>query len=481
MHPMTLSQRTQFASRTLTGWGLRNATECRLAQPETVDELVSILAAARTEGATVGLRGAGCSYGDAALNDQYVLDTSRLTRILDWNPETGIVTVEPGVTIGQLWRATLPYGWWPAVVPGYSRVTAGGAAAVNAHGKNNWRIGAFADTVLSFELVLPSGERRVCSRTQHADLFFAALGGLGLLGCFSSLTLRTRRVFSSYVEEVQTPHGSLAALLDAVEEAADGGTAMDIVTWVDTSVSGRSLGRGLLKIGRDLRAGEDPDAARHLALAADVPTGSLAHMLPSGLMPLLGRAALSRPGVPAFNRMQWLRSQGARPRRPHWQTYAAANFTLDAIPNWRDAYRPGGLLQHQAFVPREAALQAFTGILQRCQRAGIVPTLAVLKKHRASDALLSYLVDGYSLALDFPVRRGEESRTLSLLSDLNDITADAGGRCYFAKDSTATAAQVGRMYPAERIAEFLALKRQVDPDGLLSTSLYRRALAPLAG
>src|SRR5262249_62087746 len=47
------------------------------------------------------------------------------------------------------------------------------------------------------------------SRERHADLFHAAIGGLGLLGCFTSLTLRTRRIYSGLVAEVQRPYGSL--------------------------------------------------------------------------------------------------------------------------------------------------------------------------------------------------------------------------------------------------------------------------------
>src|SRR5262249_26361950 len=134
--------------------------------------------------------------------------------------------------------------------------------------------------------------------------------------------------------------------------------------------------------------------------------------------------------------------------------------------------------QHQSFVPRAAAPGAFREPLRRSQAAGLVPSLAVLKKHRADDFTLSYLMDGYSLALDYPVRQGEEERVLQLMGELNDVLAGSGGRIYFAKDSTATRAQVARMYPAQKLVQFRELKRQYDPDGLLSTNLYRRLLAP---
>ncbi len=462
--------------RELSGWGLRDRARSRVATPRDADEIASVFAEARAQGATVGIRASGNSYGDAALNDgQLTLSTAALDRILAWDASTGVVTIEPGVTIAQLWRHTLPKGWWPAVVPGTSAVTVGGAASANAHGKNNWRIGSFGDFVLAFDLVLPSGERVTCSREQHVDLFMATIGGFGLLGCFAALTLQTRRIHSGLLIEVQRPYRSMDAMLAAMEEATYWAT--DIVGWVDTSATGARLGRGLLKFGRDLLPGEDPRASASLSLDAQRLHGGIAASLPTWLLARAARPMTTQLGVWAANRGQWTRGKrGAH--APALETYASANFLLDAIPDWRDVYKPGGLIQHQSFVPRAAASATFKEILRRSQAAGLVPSLAVLKKHRGDDFLLSPLLDGYSLALDYPVHRGSEIKLLRLMRDLNDLLASAGGRIYFAKDSTATAAQVQRMYPADRLATFAARKAEYDPDGLLSTNLYRRLLAP---
>jgi FAD/FMN-containing dehydrogenase len=196
-------------------------------------------------------------------------------------------------------------------------------------------------------------------------------------------------------------------------------------------------------------------------------------------VPRLARPLTSPAGVWLSNRGQWSGGQGIRQRRAHLSTYVGANFPLDAIPDWRESYRPGGLMQHQSMIPTDAASAAFHEMLDRSQRAGLTPSFAVLKKHRASDAPLSCLVDGYSLAMDFPIRRGQEARVRALLGTLNDIAAEAGGRVYFAKDSTLTPAQTQRMYPAEALEQFHALKQRYDPQGLLTTDLYQRAIAPL--
>ncbi len=475
--PRAMTTRLHARSETLEGWGMRDKAQCQVVRPHDSGQLASIFAEVAAAGGTLGLRGAGCSYGDTALNQgQTILDCTALNRVLDWSSQTGQITVEPGVTIAQLWQRILPDGWWPAVVPGTSAVTVGGAASTNAHGKNNWYIGSFGDWVLSFDLLLPSGQIVTCSRHQQPDLFYAAIGGLGLLGCFTALTLQARQVHSGLVREWQTAHGSLEALLAALEAAT--AEASELVAWIDTSARGKELGRGLLKAGRDLAAGEDPAPARSLSVAGQMAHGGVPTLLPERLLPWLARPLTSPAGVFLANRGQWWRGQRGSTSRPHLATYVRANFPLDAIPHWRETYRPGGLIQHQSFVPRAAAPAVLRQLLQRSHDAGIVPSLAVLKKHRADDFLLSCLDDGYSLALDYPLRPRQEAATLTLMRTLNDLLADSGGRCYFAKDSTATAEQVRRMYSAEALARFLVLKKRYDDSGLLATNLYRRTLAP---
>src|SRR5437762_8163919 len=111
------------------GWGRATSVMSWVYRPETLDGVREVFALARAHGLTVGLRGAGQSYGDAALNaEQVCLDLSRMNRILAWDPAAGIVVTEPGVTIAQLWRYVIEDGCWPLVVHGTMRLTVCGAA-----------------------------------------------------------------------------------------------------------------------------------------------------------------------------------------------------------------------------------------------------------------------------------------------------------------------------------------------------------------
>ena len=172
-------------------WGRADSAMSWVWRPTTVDGVRDVLTLAAARGLGVGLRGAGCSYGDASLNAEGVsLDLSRMNRILEWDPATGVIRVEPGVTIRQLWQYVLEDGWWPPVVTGTMAITLGGAAGMNIHGKNNWKLGPIGDHVRSVDLLLASGEVVRCSRDERPELFHAAIGGFGMLGCFTSLELQ---------------------------------------------------------------------------------------------------------------------------------------------------------------------------------------------------------------------------------------------------------------------------------------------------
>ena len=163
--------------------------------PTSIDEIHEAFFMAKKEGLTVTLRGAGRSYNDAALNSLgLVLDLQGMNKIIEWTPETGVLTAEPGVTLEKLWQVVLPDGWWPPVVSGTMTTTLGGCLGMNIHGKNNFKMGTIGDHVLEFTALLPTGARITCSPKKNGDLFRAMIGGMGMLGVFTSITLQMKKI-----------------------------------------------------------------------------------------------------------------------------------------------------------------------------------------------------------------------------------------------------------------------------------------------
>src|SRR5688572_7378023 len=244
----------------------------RVSRPTTAEQIADAFASVRAAGGSIALRGAGCSYGDAALNGGgHVLDLSAMNRVLAFDPERGTARVEPGVTVRDLWRRVIPFGWWPKVVSGTAAVSMGGAAAMNIHGKNNFAVGPFGECIRSFTLLTPRGESLHCSREQNADLFHAAISGFGMLGCFTELELELKKVHSGRLRVSAIPARDLAHELQILEDLR--GEADYLVSWVDLHACGAGLGRGLMHRADQFEAGEDPEGLRWLeASKQDVPS-----------------------------------------------------------------------------------------------------------------------------------------------------------------------------------------------------------------
>lgn len=460
------------------GWGRSSSALSHVYRPSTREGVHEAFELARRTGFEIGLRGAGQSYGDASLaSGGMSLDLSRLSRILDWDPGRGVIRVEPGVTIAQLWRYVIEDGWWPPVVPGTSFASVGGCAAMNVHGKNAWKAGPLGEHVESFELLLPSGETRTCSRESAAELFHAAIGGFGMLGCVLAVTLRLERVHSGLLDVEPLAARGLGEMLDLFATCLD--RADYLVGWVDCFARGNALGRGLVHQARHLEPGEDRNARTTLRREAQDLPDTIAHAVPKSELWRAMRLLFNPAGMAAVNAVKYhagRRAHGHGYRQPH----AQFAFLLDYVPGWKRAYGPGGMIQYQSFVPGAEAARVFRAQIELAQRRGLIPLLGVVKRHRPDPFLMSHSLDGYSLALEFKIPRARRAELWALAREMDPLVLGAGGRFYFAKDSTLSRESLASYLEEERVRRFLALKHELDPDSLLQTDLWRRLFAPPA-
>lgn len=458
----------------VSGYGAAIRGECDVCRPASVDELRSVLQMARDTSRTIGPRGAGCSYGDANINsNQLVLDLQRLNQIQQFDRQTGLVTVSPGVTIEQLWRHTLPQGWWPPVVTGTMRTTIGGCAAMNVHGKNAWHAGPIGDHIVEFDVMTVGGETLTCSRNINPECFFAVIGGFGMLGVITSVTLQLKPVTSGYVDVREFAEPNLSAVFERFETLANNSDYL--VAWIDAFSGGRSVGRGHVHC-----ASHVDESGLEESLQQEI------HELPTHIAGIFPRSQLWRCmrhfwndlGVRMVNFGKFT-SARTRHGRSFRSPIVPFQFLLDSIPNFQRCHGPGGMIQHQVFVPEDRAHDVFENLLRLQQQRGIVNYLTVLKKHRCDDFLMSYGVDGFSLAQDFRVTKRNRNKVWALCHEMDDIVTAAGGRFYFAKDATLRPQTARESFGENAIAQFLELKQLLDPDMTLQTDLWRRVMQPL--
>ena len=392
--------------------------------------------------------GNGRSYGDSCLNDGGALiDARGMDEIVFFDRETGLLTCGAGLMLDRLLELTVPAGWFPPVTPGTSFVTIGGALANDVHGKNHHSAGTFGCHVRALELARSDGQRLICAPDLNPELFAATVGGFGLTGLITQVTLQLMPVASAEMEQEVLHFDGLPRFF---EIAAESDATHDYtVAWVDSLASGRHFGRGVF-----FRANHAP--------ATGEPAARGARSLPFPLKPPF--PLINRMTLRAFN---WLyRKSQPREGVARLVPYRPFFYPLDRVRDWNRAYGPRGLRQFQCVVPMPHAGEAVTEMLRRTLAAGESSFLTVLKLFgsRPSPGLMSFPMPGATLTLDFP-NRGE--RTARLLAELDRIAIAAGGRVNPYKDARMPAATFEASFPHWR-----AFARHVDPG--FSSDFWRR-------
>ncbi|MEO0468602.1 MAG: FAD-binding oxidoreductase [Bacteroidota bacterium] len=392
-------------------------------------------------------RGMGRCYGDSALG-QHILSSQRLRRFLAFDPQSGLLHCESGITYEDLLTHFVPKGWFPPVTPGTKFVSLGGAIASDVHGKNHHKEGSIQQHVDAFHLLLASGEVVHCSRTEHPDLFHATFGGMGLTGMILDLQIRLRPIETSAIWQESIKAPNLDRLIELFDESKD---VTYSVAWIDVLSSGKKMGRSVLLNGE------------HATL--DQIKGSSFAKKPLGIPQKLKLAvpfhfpsfALNALSVRAFN-FAYYHKQGPM-RKEGLADYDSFFYPLDAIHHWNRIYGKRGFTQYQFVVPYEGGAEAIRKVLKRTQQDNLGSFLAVLKTFGKENGWLSFPMEGYTLTLDFPISK----KLFPILDELDAIVMDHGGRVYLTKDVRLNAQNMQKMYP--EYGKFSTLLQKLDPKG----------------
>ena len=430
---------------TLAGWG-------RLSRPGSETLTTDLESATRR---AVLCRGLGRSQGDASLParpEDRIIGTSLAKRVLAFDDQTGILRAEAGFSIADLNRLFVPRGWFSPVTPGTKFVTLGGMVSCDVHGKNHHRDGCFGAHVRALRVRLANDDLVECSPEEHADLFFAVIGGLGLLGHVLEVEVTLRRIPSAWVVTHSERIPNIDAFVAALARAAPEWPMT--MGWVDALSRGDRLGRGIMIASRwatlEETASRTLPRTRAYSLPFELPTWVL--------NPLFTRA---------LNSTYYRRHSGG----PETAIVTAEKYfyPLDSVLHWNRAYGARGFTQYQCVLPRRGGPEAVRALLQQVSALGLAPPLCGIKDYGPEGrGLLSFPMEGTSVAMDLPV----SPDTQRSVERLNEFVIEAGGRVYLGKDSFTRPAQFRAMEP--RLPRFLEAREKWDPQRRLRSALSVR-------
>ncbi len=401
-------------------------------------------------------RGNGRCYGDASLADKTITTTS-FNKVLSFDKELGRLECQSGITLDQVLQIIVPAGWFLPVTPGTKFITIGGAIASDVHGKNHHVDGCFSRHIVEMDIFLAHGSQITCSPSNHTDIFEATCGGMGLTGLISRVVFNLKKIETSYIVQKQIKAANLDEVLRLFDEYSHYTYS---VAWIDCLKKGKNFGRSILMLGEHAKLSELSEKQRQNPLA--LPSQKqvrLPFYLPSFI--------LNKFTVRIFNQLFY--SKNLKKVIDNVVSYEPFFYPLDKVLDWNKGYSRKGFVQYQFVIPLSEKA-GLVDILKKISDNGIGSFLAVLKVFGKQESLIAFPMEGYTLALDIPIR----DNLFAFLDELDALVLKSGGRLYMSKDARMQAEVLRQGYP--RLDEFKTILKKYDPDQKFHSLLSDRLL-----
>ena len=398
----------------LGGWGRYPLIEAKLKSPTSIKELIELI----SWGNAIA-RGNGRSYGDSSISKQNTICMKNFNRILEFDNKNGLIVVESGVLLSEIISTFLYRGWFPKVTPGSKYVTIGGMVACDVHGKNHHKDGSFGNYVEWLDIISSNGEIIRCSRKTNSEVFNWTIGGMGLTGIVLRIAFYLHPITTSWIKQKTISAKNIDHAIEIFEENLDSTYS---VAWIDCLSKGNKLGRSLVMLGEHANVSDlDSNMKRDPLMIKSKTKIRIPFNFPSFI--------LNYFTVKIFNYIYY--SFGKKKNGYKLVDYDTYFYPLDYFLDWNKIYGSDGFAQFQCVLPLKNAKLGMHEILNALSFFKSNSFLTVLKRFGKQESYLSFPMEGYTLALDFPITK----KNIDLMKKLDEITLKYKGRFYLAKDS----------------------------------------------
>src|SRR4051812_13933450 len=200
--------------------GDQRCSPAAVERPRTLDGLIRAVGRAGDRDLTVHAAASGHSFSEAALTHGAMIRIEALNRVLDADPDSGLVKVQAGISLRDLSTALWEQGLAMENLGDIDRQTLAGAISTATHGTGaNFR--NLSAQVEALELVLADGSVLEVSERTDPEAYRAARVGLGALGVIYSVTLRAVPAFALHRVDAPHPIDQILASLDELAARND--------------------------------------------------------------------------------------------------------------------------------------------------------------------------------------------------------------------------------------------------------------------
>lgn len=396
--------------------------------PQTIEELAKLLKS-QTKSKALGTQ--HC-FNDIADTPGMQLSTKNLNSIIELNQASSFVIVESGIKYGDLGKELHSKGWALHNLASLPHISVGGSCATATHG-SGVKNGNLATALQGFELLTPDGDLLWVDPETNADLFYAGGVSMGALGIMTKVKLAIQPTFE--VSQRVFENLPMDALKENFDTIMSAGYSVSFFThWLDKNINQvwvKSREDKLGEIPSDFY-GATPATADLHPIKVNSPVNCTPQM-----------------GVPG----SW------HERLPH--------FKMDFTPS------NGDELQSEFFVGRENAYEAIMAIEALHDKVAPLLFVTEIRCIAADNFWMSTAYQRESIAIHF-TWKPDTPGVLAVLPEIQAALKPFEARPHWGKIFTLPAEELKARYP--KFEEFLSLKRELDPQGILNNSYLDKAL-----
>jgi L-gulonolactone oxidase len=423
--------------------GTETADPARTVRPAGVEELAAAVVAAAADGLRVKAVGAGHSFSGIAVADGVQVDMGGLDQVVAVDPRSGLVTVEAGMPLWRLNEVLDAHGLALENMGDIDRQTISGAISTGTHGTGD-RYRGFAWQVKGLKLVLADGSVVHCTEFERRELFAAARLGLGALGVIAEVTLQCVPAFR--LKAVERPE-RLDTVLDNLDELVSENDHFEFYWFPHTA-------RTLTKRNNRYAMSEPSRAPSRLSYWWSE------GFTENTLFEASNRVGVRFPAmVPKLNRLAG-RVWSAR-------EYTDVSHRVFASP------RSVVFREMEYALPREALPEVLRELQATVERERHLVSFPVEVRFAAADDIWLSTAQGRRTAY-VAVHQYHRHDHEPYFKDCAAIFDAAGGRPHWGKMHALDAERLGDLY--EHFDDFLAVRKEVDPDRRFSNPYLERVL-----
>uniref|UniRef100_A0A915ILK4 FAD-binding PCMH-type domain-containing protein n=1 Tax=Romanomermis culicivorax TaxID=13658 RepID=A0A915ILK4_ROMCU len=164
-------------------------------RPENEAEISEILSEAKKRRKIVRVVGRGYSPSNLCCTTDFMISTEKMNRIIEVDEQNFTVKVEGGIVVSDLIDELERYDMAMDVLPSLSHFSLAGMISTASHNTGS-KHHVTTDYVLELEILTADGQLITCSKTQNADVFYAAAAGLGAFGVILRLKLQCTKLYA---------------------------------------------------------------------------------------------------------------------------------------------------------------------------------------------------------------------------------------------------------------------------------------------